>query len=98
MVSITNGVDTFEVTKGAFETVFKHQGYKLLSDVQTAPQNALEPVQKTEDELFAEEISKKPITEWSQEEMKRFADIKGISLDGVEKVGQAREIIASYLG
>lgn len=98
MVSITNGVDTFEVTKGAFETVFKHQGYKLLSDVQTAPQNALEPVQKTEDELFAEKISKKPITEWSQEEMKRFADIKGISLDGVEKVGQAREIIASYLG
>lgn len=97
MVKITNGVDTFEVTRGAFETVFALQGYELLSDVQTAPQIESEPVEKSDDELFAEEAAKKPISEWTQEELKRFADIYGISLDGVSKTSQAREIIAGYI-
>lgn len=97
MVKITNGVDTFEVTRGAFETVFKGQGYRILIDHEVVSQVEPGDTEKTEDELFVEEVSKKPISEWNQDEMKRFADINGISLDGVAKVSQAREIIASYL-
>ena len=30
MVRITNGINTFEVTKGAFDGIFSHQGYHIV--------------------------------------------------------------------
>lgn len=102
MVKITNGIDTFEVTKGAYKTVFKAQGYRVLDQSETPAHIASEPgvqdPEKTEDEKFVDEIIEKPIAQWTKEELKRFADINEISLEGVSKVDEVREIIASYIG
>ena len=32
MVDITNGINTISVTKGAFEGIYKYQGYKITKD------------------------------------------------------------------
>lgn len=98
MVKITNGIYTFEVTKGAFKTVFANQGYILASTHAAAPQIVSEPAQKTDDERFVDEVIEKPVSEWSKEELKRFADINSISLEGVQKTDDVREIINNYIG
>ena len=96
MIKITDGREVFEVTKGAFETVFKNQGWQIVNE------NVIEPVleQKalTEDEKFEIEVVEKPIASWSKEELKRFADLKGISLEGVHSTNEVREIIKNYIG
>lgn len=98
MVKITNGIDTFEVTKGAFKTVFANQGYVLASTHATAPQIVSEPVEKTDDERFVDEMLEKPVSAWTKEELKRFAEVNNISLEGVQKVDDVREIISNYIG
>lgn len=96
MIKITDGKEVFEVTKGAFETVFKNQGWQIVNE------NVIEPVleQKvlTEDEKFEIEVVEKPIASWSKEELKRFADLKGISLEGVHSTNEVREIVKNYIG
>lgn len=96
MIKITDGREVFEVTKGAFETVFKNQGWQIVNE------NVIEPVleQKvlTEDEKFEIEVVEKPIASWSKEELKRFADLKSISLEGVHSTNEVREIIKNYIG
>lgn len=96
MVKITDGREVFEVTKGAFETIFKDKGWQIVNE------NIIEPVveQKvlTEDEKFEMEVVEKPIASWSKEELKRFANLKGISLEGVHSTNEVREIIKNYIG
>ena len=31
MVKITNGVDVFEVTRGAFDGIYSHQGFRVIN-------------------------------------------------------------------
>lgn len=101
MVKITNGVDEYEVSKGAFETIFKAQGYRIIDAEDTVSQNASDDLEDgnnaNEDEAFVDEIIKKPVSEWTQEELKRFADVNEISLEGM-KPAQARETIAEFIG
>ena len=98
MVEITNGINTFEVTRGAFKTIFANQGYELKGKEEVVPQNASRESEKTEDEMFVDEIIEKPVSEWTQEELKRFAEVNEISLEGVQKVSDAREIVKNFIG
>ena len=82
MVKITNGVNVFEVTRGAFDGIYSRQGYTI---------------EKTEDEIFVEEILEKPISQWDKDEVKRFAGIKEIDITGTRNVNEAKEIIKSFL-
>ena len=96
MVKITNGVNVFEVTKGAFDGIYSRQGYVLVND--DAPkQEAPAAKGKTEDELFIEAVSEKPISQWSKDEVKRFAAIKGVDIAGTKNVNEAKEIIKGFL-
>ena len=52
---------------------------------------------KTEDELFIEAVSEKPISQWSKDEVKRFASIKGVDIAGTKNVNEAKEIIKGFL-
>lgn len=101
MVKITNGVDTFEVTHGAFKTVFKPQGYYLIygepkvsQDVPGEPEHIDEV---NEDEAFVESVVEKPIGSWSKAELKRFTDIKGIDISGAKSVADVREVVKNHL-
>lgn len=98
MVKITNGVNVFEVTRGAFDGIYSRQGYTILDENNTDSNAEVANVpEKTEDEIFVEEILEKPISQWSKEEVKRFAVIKEIDISGTKNVNEAKDIIKSLI-
>lgn len=98
MVKITNGVNTFEVTRGAFDGIYSRQGYELVNEkVEAKATEVHETPEKTEDEIFVEEILEKPISQWGKEDIKRFAAIKEIDISGTKNANEAKEIIKSFV-
>ena len=91
MVKITNGVNVFEVSNGAYEGIYSRQGYRKVdgSEVST-PEIPLQP-KKTEDELFLEGIVEKPLSQWNKDEIKRFADLNDINITGTKNAGEAKD-------
>ena len=49
-----------------------------------------------EDAAYIEELLEKPLSQWSNEEVKEFVRIKGIDTSGAQKVSQVRVIIKTY--
>lgn len=96
MVKITNGVNVFEVTRGAFDGIYSRQGYKIMDDEKEVPQTNADP-EKTPEELFVEEVVEKPISQWDKEEVKRFAAIKGIDITGTRSANEAKAIIKEFI-
>lgn len=96
MVKITNGVDVFEVTRGAFDGIYSRQGFTVIDDKKPEVQEPAEPI-KSEDEIFIEEILEEPVSKWSKDEVKRFATIKGIDISGTKNAGEAKELIKNFL-
>lgn len=98
MVKITNGVNVFEVTRGAFDGIYSRQGYKLVDENKKAEALAVPTApEKSKDEIFVEEILEKPISQWNKEEVKRFAAIKEIDISGTKNANEAKEIIKSFI-
>ena len=98
MGKITNGVNVFEVTRGAFDGIYSRQGYKLVDEkVEAKASKAPAASEKSEDEIFVEEILEKPISQWNKEEVKRFAAIKEIDISGTKNANEAKEIIKSFI-
>lgn len=121
MVDITNGINTITVTKGAFDGIYKHQGYTLVHDyassIQVKPSENIksednnyigeikglkndsqEETDKVDDsESLENELLEKPISQWSQEELREYAEENGISLEGVTKAKEARNIIKNFI-
>lgn len=99
MVKITNGIDVFEVSRGAFDEIYSHQGYKITDENKPAEQDFVNTDfnEKTEDEKFVDEIIEKPISQWNKDEVKRFAAINSIDITGTKNVGEAKEIIKQFL-
>ncbi|MDE7424979.1 MAG: hypothetical protein K2N51_15030 [Lachnospiraceae bacterium] len=50
-----------------------------------------------EDAAFVSELLEKPLSQWSNEEVKDFVKIKNIDTSGAQKVSQVRGIIKAYL-
>ena len=96
MVKITNGVNIFEVTRGAFDGIYSRQGYHII-DENKNDVKAPKVHEKTEDEIFVEEILEKPISQWNKDEVKRFAAIKEIDISGTKNANEAKEIIKSLI-
>lgn len=100
MVKITNGVNVFEVTRGAFDGIYSRQGYTLMNEKKAKAkkenESELTP-EKTDDEKFLEEIVEKPISQWNKEEVKRFAALKEIDISGTKNANEAKDIIKSFL-
>lgn len=98
-MKITNGVDVLEVTKGAFNDVYKKQGFKPFDEVKEAVEEAEETVEVelTEDELFVKEALEKPIAQWNKNEVKKFAEINEIDIAGTKNVNEAKEIIKDFI-
>jgi hypothetical protein len=101
MVKITNGVNVFEVTRGAFDGIYSRQGYTIMDEKKAEAVVKEEKKQnvpeKTEDELFIEEVMEKPISQWNKEEVKRFAALKELDITGTKNAGEAKEIIKAFL-
>jgi hypothetical protein len=98
MVKITNGVNVFEVTRGAFDGIYSRQGYVLVDEKKADSERRVQQApEKTKDEKFLEEIVQKPISQWNKEEVKRFAVLKGIDITGTKNATEAKEIINKFL-
>lgn len=98
MVKITNGIVTFEVTRGAYDGIYSHQGFKPVEEVAEKKVAAGEDVDnRTDDEKFADELVEKPISQWNKEEVKRFAAIRDIDISGTKNANEAKEIIKQFL-
>lgn len=97
MVKITNGINIFEVTRGAFDGIYSRQGYTILAENESIEQIGINNIEKTEDEIFNEEIVEKPISQWNKDEVKRFAAINDINISGTKNAGEAKELIKAFL-
>ena len=96
MVKITNGINIFEVTKGAYEGIFSRQGYKLFEKTKPVIEVNKEP-ELTEDELFCKEIVEKPISNWNKDEVKRFAELNEIDISDTKNANEAKDRIKTFL-
>lgn len=52
---------------------------------------------ENEDDAFVEDILEKPLSQWTPDELKKFAEIKDIDTSKAKKVSDARAIIKKYL-
>lgn len=101
MVKITNNIVTFDVSHGAFKSVFKGMGFVKVED-ETAGIDDKTGVYgdlsyKTEDEQFLQDIVEKPLSQWSKNEVKKYVDIKGIDTAGASTLAEVKELIKAYI-
>ena len=92
MVKITNFVNTFEVTQGAYDDIFKKQGFELVEEKEDKKET-VEETKKTNEEAYIEELMEKPISQWNKEEVKTYASLKNIDISNTKNIGEARNII-----
>lgn len=50
-----------------------------------------------EQQAYIDELLEKPLSQWSNEEVKEFVKIKNIDTTGAQKISQVRGIIKTYL-
>lgn len=95
MVKITNFVNTFEVTQGAYDDIFKKQGFELVEEdkEETIKEEATGKDYISEEEKYIEELMEKPISQWNKEEVKTYASLKNIDISNTKNIGEARNII-----
>lgn len=96
MVKITDGRMTIEVTTGAFNTIYSKQGFRRVNEPAVA-QVENDPPELTDDEKFLVDIAEKPLSQWSKEQVKRYAALKGIDLSGTKNIGEAKDLIKPVL-
>lgn len=108
MIKITNGTEFYEVTRGAFETVYKPMGFykfdgkpvehvddvveDVVADVVDEPEQEVDDEQ-SEDDAWCDELEKKPIGQWNKSEVKQYASIKGIDITGTKSINEAKDRI-----
>lgn len=93
MVKITNNVNTFEVTQGAYDDIFKKQGFELVEEDKEDKKETVEETKKTNEEVYVDELMEKPISQWNKEEVKTYASLKNIDISKTKNIGEARNII-----
>lgn len=99
MVKITNGKAIVEVSQGAFDGIYRHQGYTLYAGDGQVRSEPVQPAEseKSEEDKFVEELSEKPISQWNKDEVKQFAAIKGIDISGTKNANEAKERIKQFM-
>lgn len=104
MIKITNGSEVYQVTNGAYETVYKPMGFVPVDEA--VVEDDVEPEQTVSDEewtdtesevdedaAWCEELKKKPIGQWNKSEVKRYAEIRGIDITGTKSINEAKDRI-----
>lgn len=105
MVKITNGVNIFEVTDGAYENNFKKLGYKIVKEKGSKAKAAKQEVEAdnaaeekaVEETIKMSELVEKPLSNWTKDEVKKFAKANEIDITGTKGVDEAKERINDFL-
>lgn len=99
MVKLSNGLSTIVVPSGAV-AMYERTGFRVVkdSDVESANESVIDIVDAEEKESeFITNLLEKPISKWSKEEVKRFANEKGININGTKSVNDAKDRIRDYI-
>lgn len=88
MVDITDGTNTFGVTEGAFEDIFKKQGYVEVVEDDVAS--------KPEAEAQIDSLDDKPVSMWTKQELKAYCDAHNISLEDVTSTDEVRKRVLEH--
>lgn len=101
MIIITNGINEFEVSRGAYESIFRKQGYSIVVDTETeVVENnkdavAAEPAKQVDKD--AEALMEKPISQWTKNEVKSFIDKKRIDVSGITSFNEVKDRVRKYI-
>lgn len=102
MVKLSNGLSTIVVPSGAV-AMYERTGFRVVkdSDVESTIDNSESVIDAadTEDKEseFITNLLEKPISKWTKEEVKRFANEKGININGTKSVNDAKDRIRDYI-
>lgn len=102
MVKLSNGLTTIVVPSGAV-AMYERTGFRVVKDsnVESVIDNnesVIDTVDTEEKESeFITNLLEKPISKWSKEEVKRFANEKGININGTKSVNDAKDRIRDYI-
>ena len=99
MVKLSNGLSTIVVPSGAV-AMYERTGFRVVkdSDVESANESVIYTTEAEEKESeFITNLLEKPISKWSKEEVKRFANEKGININGTKSVNDAKDRIRDYI-
>ena len=88
MIDITDGTHDFNVTDGAFEDIFKKQGYVEVAEDKESL--------KSELEAQVDSLNDKPVSMWTKQELKAYCDIHDISLEDVTSTDGVRKRVLEY--
>ena len=98
MVKITNGINVIEVTNGAFEMVYKGQGYHKVVEQQAVVSAPVKDGGQDAGEVDRfTELEEKPVSQWSKAEVREYAEAKGIDLSGTKNVNEAKDRIKAAM-
>lgn len=101
MVVITNGINEFEVSRGAYESVFQKQGYSIIVDAEAEAVEDNNDAKATEHaehvDKDAEALVEKPISQWTKNEVKNFIAKKGIDVSGITSFNEVKDRVRKYI-
>ena len=107
MITVSNGIDTFSITKGAFP-VYKTMGFRVVDEHEADEHTAEVPVDddslnivdesdiSDEDAAFLNAIVEKPISQWSSIEVKKYANINGIDISRAKNLKEGKSIVKRH--
>lgn len=90
MIQITDGVHQFTVSEGAFDNIFKQQGYQVFKSA--TPADSI----KSEPEKQVDPLDEKPVSQWTKLELKSYCNKYGIDLEGVTSTDEVRKRVLNY--
>lgn len=92
MVKITNGINIINVSKGAYESIYKNQGFNICKDSKPVETEPEEKVTDSEAEL-----EEKPISKWTKEECIEFVEENNIDISNASNSKEIKEIIKNFI-
>ena len=107
MITVSNGIDTFSITKGAFP-VYKTLGFNVVDehkvdehvDDEYEEKDSLSIVDESdisdEDAAFLSAIVEKPISQWSSIEVKKYAGLNNIDISHAKNLKEGKAIIKRH--
>lgn len=107
MITVSNGIDTFSITKGAFP-VYKTLGFNIVDeqvvdehvDDEHEEKDSLSIVDESdisdEDAAFLSAIVEKPISQWSSIEVKKYAGLNNIDISRAKNLKEGKAIIKRH--
>ena len=107
MITVSNGIDTFSITKGAFH-VYKTMGFRVVDEHEADEHIAEVPVDddslniidesdiSDEDAAFLNAIVEKPISQWSSIEVKKYANLNGIDISRAKNLKEGKAIVKRH--